>query len=386
MSLEKTRKCGALGVVISLLSSFPAAPQETRSASKVQDESPHSNPKLVSIPENTWEKVGPPAPAPSGILAYSGGVFDTTSRLFLIFGGGHGDYWGNEVCAFDPATLLWKKMYEPDAQARYTSTNIDNQNGKLRDSDKPYTRHSYNQLCFVPGSGMFLFGGCGPGWANISPNCPVPPDAWIYDSRPNKWTQLYSGKGTPGGYAMACCYDSKRKKVWAFGHDNILSGFDLSTKSWTAIPLKSDVGYLGTYNFHMEYLPKSDRILLLGKESCTIDPETWRAERHELAHCSGKAGLAYLPDQDVVLYVLLTVGGMYQAAVFDCASRSWKEWETRNLPGSAKGKGTEAEGGEGNVWSRLHYDAANKVALLVVADGVWGFRPPKSFAEPGKKK
>ncbi len=84
------------------------------------------NRKLTAIPQNTWEKVAGFAPASTGILAYSGGVYDSIHHQFLIFGGGHADYWGNEVCAFSPATLTWKRMYEPDAQARYTNGNIDN--------------------------------------------------------------------------------------------------------------------------------------------------------------------------------------------------------------------------------------------------------------------
>jgi hypothetical protein len=377
----------AAALLLSLAAGFPEEPvQSNGSGTKVQESHFPPNPKLLSLPENTWEKVGGPPPAPGGILAYSGGVFDPSCHKLLIFGGGHGDYWGNEVCAFDPTTLSWKKMYEPDAQARYTSANIDNQNGKLRDSDKPYTRHSYNQLCYVPGNGMFIFGGCGPGWSNISPNCPVPPDVWSYSYAANKWTELYAGKGTPGGYAMACCYDSKRKKVWAYGHDSQLSAFDLAQKSWTAQNLKPEISYLGGYNFHMEYLPKSDRILILGQDACTVDPETFRTERHGLDHASGKAGLSYFPEQDVVLYVLLTVGGKYRSAVFDCGSRTWKEWETRNMPGGAKGKGSEQEGGEGNVWSRMHYDAVDKVAILVVGDGVWAIKPPKKFEDPGKSR
>ncbi|HXX93646.1 MAG TPA: hypothetical protein VEN81_08425 [Planctomycetota bacterium] len=375
-----------VGCLVLLLGVRETRPQDTRTAAPGAEGRFPQNAKLASLPENVWEKVSGPAPAPAGILAYSGGIFDTASHKFLIFGGGHADYWGNEVCAFDPATLSWRKMYEPDAQARYTSSNIDNQNGKLRDSDRPYTRHSYNQLCFIPGTGMFLFGGCGPGWGSIAPSCPVPPDVWAYSTHENRWTELYSGPGTPGGYAMSCCFDTRRKKVWAYGHDSQLSGFDLSAKTWTRVPLKPDVGYLGGYNFHMEYLPKIDRILIVGQDTCTVDPETFRTERHPFEHSSGKGGLAYLPDQDAVFHALLTVGGLYRAAVFDCARRTWRDWETQNLPAGAKGKGTEAEGGEGNVWSRLQYDPVDKVLLLVVADGVWALKPPPKFEEAALKR
>lgn len=375
-----------LGVVLAATARVAGGAQEPGAGTNVPDARPSPHPRLTSLLESSWERVAGPAPAPAGILAYSGGIFDLSAHRFLIFGGGHGDYWGNEVCAFDPSTLSWKKMYEPDAQARYTADNIDNQNGKLRDSEKPYTRHSYNQQCFVPGSGMFLFGGCGPGWATIRPNCPVPPDVWTYSFASNRWTELYAGKGTPGGYAMACCYDTKRRKVWAYGHDSVLSAFDLAQKSWSTFRLDPEIPYIGTYNFHMVYLPKADRILVLGKDACTIDPDTFRTERRPLDGASGKAGLAYVPEEDLVLYVLLTVGGKYRAAIYDCARAVWKEWDTRNLPAGATSKGGEAEGGEGNVWNRFQYDPVDRVALLVMSEGVWAIRPPKRAERPAQDR
>ena len=321
---------------------------------------------------NTWEKVAGFAPSPKGILAYSGGAFDPENNQFLIFGGGHADYWGNEVCAFSPTTLTWQKMYEPDAKERYTNDNIDNVHGKLKDSDKPYTRHSYNQLCWVKSLGsMFIFGGCGPGWSGVKPNCPTPPDCWSYSYKENRWTSLYAGPGTPTGYAFACCYDSKRDTVWAYSGDGSLHRFDLAKKLWSAQRVPSNIEYLGTYNFQMEYLPKSDRILLLGKSTCTIDPETLAAEEHPLVNGGGKAGVTYLPDQDAALYVSLPGEGLvYRMAIFDCVTARWRDWQAEGKPAS-----------EGVLWDRLHYDPTDKVALLVSADGVWAWKPPKTFGD-----
>jgi hypothetical protein len=329
------------------------------------------NAALTSIPANTWKKVADFAPAPKGILAYSGGAFDAAHGQFLIFGGGHADYWGNEVCAFSPATLSWKKMYEPDARERYTNENIDNVRGKLKDSDRPYTRHTYNQLCYISAtSGMFIFGGCGPGWSGVKPNCPTPPDCWSYSFKENRWTELYAGKGTPTAYARACCYDSKRNIVWAYAGDGDLHAFDLGTNSWTAHPLKENVENFGTYNFQMAYLPKSDRVLLIGGgQTCTIDPQTFAIAHHALDHASGKAGVAYLPDHDALLYVTLPGEGLdYRMAVFDCARKEWHDWEAKGKPSS-----------EGVLWDRLQYDPVDKVALLVSGDGVWAFQPPGRF-------
>ena len=154
----------------------------------------------------------------------------------------------------------------------------------------------YNQQCFVASTAsMFIFGGCGPGWGDIRPTCVIPPDCWSYSLAANRWSELYAGKGTPGGYAMACCYDAKRDVVWAYGHESRLSRFDLKTKRWSPQPVHPEIDYLGTYNFHMLYLPKSDRLLIVGRDTATIDPDTFAAERHPLdnADRQGRLGVSH---------------------------------------------------------------------------------------------
>lgn len=61
------------------------------------------NSKLTAIPENAWQRVAGFAPVPAGILAYSGGVYDSVNHELLIFGGGHADYWGNESLRVFPS-------------------------------------------------------------------------------------------------------------------------------------------------------------------------------------------------------------------------------------------------------------------------------------------
>jgi len=81
---------------------------------------PAPNPKLAATEAKTWLRIGPP-PSPKGIMACSDGVYDSRHNVILIYGGGHADYWRNEVCAFHMASLTWKKIHEPDAQARYNN-------------------------------------------------------------------------------------------------------------------------------------------------------------------------------------------------------------------------------------------------------------------------
>jgi hypothetical protein len=361
----------SIPVVVLFITSAALSTAAPPSSSGKPTTRPAPDPVLSAISPNSWKKIAGFAAAPTGILAYSGGTFDTVKNQFLLFGGGHADYWGNEVYAFNPATQSWRKMYEPDARERYTSDNIDNLRGKLKDSERPYTRHTYNQICFVGSSAsMFIFGGCGPGWGEIRPTCPTPPDCWSYSPAENRWTLLYAGARTPTGYARACCYDSKRDVVWAYAGESTLHEFDLAKKAWSKHAVKADLSALGTYNFQMAYLPKSDRVLVIGGgQTCTIDPATFTAAEHALPDSGGKAGVAYLPRQDAVLYVSLPGEGLaYRMAVFDCAAERWHEWK-------AEGKVTS----EGCVWNRLQYDPADDVALLVGYDGVWAYKPPDAF-------
>ena len=65
----------------------------TRAAEEKAEPRHTPSPKLTAIAEDSWEKVAGFAPTSGGILAYSGGTYDSVNQQFLIFGGGHADYW-----------------------------------------------------------------------------------------------------------------------------------------------------------------------------------------------------------------------------------------------------------------------------------------------------
>jgi hypothetical protein len=332
------------------------------------------NPKLAGIAPNTWKKIGPPPPAPKGIMAYSGGVFDSAHNVFLIFGGGHADYWGNEVCAFDLKTLKWRKMYEPDARSRYTNDNIDNKRGKLRDSDKPYTRHSYEMMAFVPTvAKMFIWSGCGPGWGNIRPTCPAPPDAWYYDYQANRW-ELLTTDG-PHCYDGGTAYDTKRDVVWAFpgGSWKPIWKFDVKKRAWSKHKLKPEVG--GGLGTRMEYSPKRDRLHLTtrgGKDVVLIDPARFTVEKLDTsAYTPASGGTVYLPDQDTVVHL-----GWRKTAPMGVLDFDRKRW----LPHKPAGQALPQSRGY-NVFGRLKYSAIDDVVIFVGPGGTWAWRPPKRFEQ-----
>jgi len=329
------------------------------------------NPKIAAMAPHSWLKLGAAPPSPRGIMAYAGGVFDSEHNVFLIFGGGHADYWGNEVCAFDLGALAWKRMYEPDAEARYTNDNIDNAKGKLKDSDKPYTRHSYQMLDFVPSvKKMFIWSGCGPGWGKIAPTCYAPKDAWYYDQAANKW-EFLTDNG-PSGYGGGTAYDPKRDVVWALPASSWspLWKFDVKTAKWSKHALKPEI----PANCHLNLALNLKRDLLVaaqgddGKTCHLINPETFASEKVDTSGYPtvGYGGMTMLPDQDVALHLK----GDPTLGVLDFDAKKWLK-----LDGPAGGPKMEGYA----VYGRLRYSPIDKVALFVGPAGVWAYKPPEKY-------
>ena len=158
-----------------------------------------------------WVDLSPPSnlSAPFGIRAFSGFSVDPYAGKLYIFGGGHNDYWGNEVWEYDIETRTsMSKHYEPDV-GQYTTRAeiaplIDNTNypgafvfpgGVLR----PISRHTYSSQCWLPDVRKFIAGGSstyqGPNGLWLDEGGAYPMDAedqWLYDPVLKTWEYLGS--------------------------------------------------------------------------------------------------------------------------------------------------------------------------------------------------
>src|SRR5215472_17845774 len=57
---------------------------------------------------------------PASIMsAWSGGTFDAATDSLLVWGGGHHDYFGNEVYSFSLQTMQWTMLDTPSSLAGY---------------------------------------------------------------------------------------------------------------------------------------------------------------------------------------------------------------------------------------------------------------------------
>src|SRR5690242_10068870 len=96
------------------------------------------------IPNSKLSQVCPSGtyPACLNVGAYSGGTMDTTRNRMIVWGGGHDDYGGNEVYAFDMNTLTPMRLTASGPGA----CTMDSCDGGIT----PDSRHTYAELAYMP--------------------------------------------------------------------------------------------------------------------------------------------------------------------------------------------------------------------------------------------
>lgn len=203
------------------------------------------------------------------INAWSGAAWDAQGRRMFVFGGGHGDYYGNEVYEFSLADRVWRRLTNP------TPLTEGDQNHCMESFDggqTPTARHSYWEQTWVPPRGIMIQhgggyackgGGSGNGTWSFDPakapqgaaaawdyleqvdtahsaSAGGGPLVWDpatqtlynvgrsklyeYDFDQNYWIALPSGSWWhvyPEGTNVAL--DTKRDRIWAFGPAGYLS-------------------------------------------------------------------------------------------------------------------------------------------------------------------
>ena len=162
----------------------------------------------------------------SGIFkAWSGGVLNTVGvyvggsfvpgTWLICWGGGHGDYYGNEVYAFGPleaATPAWQRITDPTIPAPIDTP---------RSGSYPVARHTYDTLAYLSSvNKMIAFGA--PGYSNAGFTY-ASVDVFDFAVNPgggSPWSalpNLSNGNGLIGAFSA---YNPSTNKAWALGTGN----------------------------------------------------------------------------------------------------------------------------------------------------------------------
>ena len=161
------------------------------------------------------------------VSAWSSGAYDPERTRMMVWGGGHNDYGGNELYAFNLKSLAWERVTRP-SRPPFTKDPLDDGN--------PVSRHTYDGFEFIAHRGtLFGWGGSrsvdGNG-TNVT---------WEYVADAG-WTNLAPPSAPTSGsglYDFGLAYDPASQLV--FVHLRAWFGtYDFSTNRWTR---RADFGF-----------------------------------------------------------------------------------------------------------------------------------------------
>lgn len=157
--------------------------------------------------------------------AWSGATFDTTRDRLLVWGGGHHDYSGNEIYAFELATLRWRRLTDASTDVSGEDTNAYYLDGL------PRARHTYGSLVYLPASDRF----CAIGGNGLWPTGQHGENNLdCFDFSTSSWTR--HGTVPDGAYGIGAitAVDPANGHVWSHGGGNSrLAEYVPASGQWT---------------------------------------------------------------------------------------------------------------------------------------------------------
>jgi chitodextrinase len=148
---------------------------------------------------------------------WSGGLFDTKRNRFIIWGGGHQGYFGNEIYGIDLSTTPVSRLLVKDAAHGNAVSNVSSCPEAYLDGT-PDARHNYSGLVYAASRDKYFM------WSGSKSSCGFFSDGlWQFDPATNTWTQImYSGTGpTPAGSGSSpvMAYDDVNDALYVMEHN-----------------------------------------------------------------------------------------------------------------------------------------------------------------------
>jgi len=288
------------------------------------------------------------------ISAWNGGVADTKRNRLILWGGGHTDYFGNEIYALDLNTLTFVRLNDSSTPAG--TCVAANANGT------PNSRHTYGGLAYLSQvDRMFVKDGslaCAAGSSAL--------DTWMLDlsnvANPTEAWQRMDPVNVAGtvpdntGLGTTSDYDPNTQLTYV-GDNSSLFSYNYATNTYTKL------GSLNPGDYHLTGVIDYGRklYLIVGNGQglkADIDPRhTFSSTYLKMTNCglmksASYPGLAYDPtNKEVVGWAGGDTVYLYNPETDSCTSQTY-----RGGPGTQQTNGT---------FGRFRYFPALRVFALV---------------------
>ncbi|HVJ17456.1 MAG TPA: hypothetical protein VM686_18645 [Polyangiaceae bacterium] len=263
-----------------------------------------------------------------GIFSWSSGAYDSLRERLIVFGGGHSDYFGNELYALSLSDLTMTRLTDPGLPLAPDCA------PSTAEGTQPSSRHTYDTLLYVEHADrLFVFGGSMPPCGYLSQ------DTWTYSFADQVWEPHEPSGPIPNAVpGIAGDYDPISQKI--FLHDDAaLYSYDLEQDAFELL-LENDA-----IDYHLSGVidPVSRKLVLVGAGSVYTYDLDGDHTRVTLATTGGDSivgssypGLAY--DADNARIVAWNGGD--SAFSLELESGEWTALTSPNGPGAANETGT----------------------------------------------
>lgn len=165
----------------------------------------------------------------SVVQAQSGAATDTTNNRMILTGGGHNDYWGNQIYVMDPVAGTTTRVSDPSPNQ--------NNSGQVNPDGTSPSSHTQQGLVYLPTENAVLKWALGVG---ASPQAQTV--TWWIDmnTTPPSWVQkgsLPTGAGISGGNLVLDPTSGSNEYVYFIGYlENTIYRYQPSIDHWTTMP------------------------------------------------------------------------------------------------------------------------------------------------------
>ena len=331
------------------------------------------------------------------INAENGAAYDTKRNRMIVWGGGHADYAGNEVYAFNLGgpNPGWEHLNLPsplptncDMKGRNFCEEIGSIEYLIKSPTEPdrlvpVSRHTLDTLQFLPNMGDqgSLWAYSGSVWQGGFVTSAV----WTFDTADKNWTEHVRWDGSlpdpdpdltarPDnilqGLDVFSVYDPTNGNIYAHGNRR-LQQFNPVTQQWTLMTDDNNVSFTSVHSTAAYDYEHKKLVVIGGSSDYPITPSYYDirstgtsqiATYHDLVttgeneiQYADAPGIAYEPDADV--FVAWSGGKSVYVLDMETDTPNWEKVELEgDDPGNAAVMGT---------FGRLRYVPDKKVMMLV---------------------
>lgn len=302
--------------------------------------------------------------------AWNSAVMDTRRNRLIVWGGGHADYYGNELYALDVNSLKIQRLTDPGLPVSQAGCPE-----SIAKDTQANTRHTYDAIAYMENvDRMWVFGG------SLTPCGFFGRGTWTFDFGTLTWERRHPSGDIPSAVpGIVSAYDPKTGKV--FLHDNLyLYAYDFTRDRYERLmgPAPIDYHTTGVLDpVRRKFIVVgggSVHVYDVGRTSLFGGRRTPKTTGGDAIVNSDYPGLAYDPVTDRIV----AWNGGDSVYSLNLETNTWTAVTYPNGPGNAHVNGT---------YKRWSYSPTSGIFVLVNGMGrnAYGFRltlPTGSIPEP----